>query len=337
VNNPRPAAILNGNATFDVVNGPSANTALTINGGITTNPANSAFGITKTGNGSLILADIPLFAANNNITVLNVPSAYNGPTKIVQGTLELAASDRIPNTSSLQMAGGTFHTAGFNETLASLQTMATSTIDLGTTSLATDTLQAGDSSGLHWTNGATLHVANWSGSTSGGGTDQILFPGVNSLNPNQLNQIVFDGSGFTHAQLIAVGGGVELVPTNTAPANVLLVGDVNQDTHVNVADISALMAALSDLTTYTNNLPLLAGWSSKAAEAIYLADVNYDDRITNTDIQALINHLANGGGSGSGSLTAVPEPASCALLALGGLMMGALQYRRRATSRRQSS
>ena len=36
-----PAAVLNGNATFDVANGPGVNTVLTINGGITTSPANS--------------------------------------------------------------------------------------------------------------------------------------------------------------------------------------------------------------------------------------------------------------------------------------------------------
>jgi hypothetical protein len=53
-------------------------------------------------------------------------------------------------------------------------------------------------------------------------------------------------------------------------------------------------------------------------------DVNQDGVINNLDVQALITYLVNGGtgdtgigGSGGGSLSAVPEPASILLLTLG--------------------
>jgi hypothetical protein len=179
-----------------------------------------------------------------------------------------------------------------------------------------EVFQFGDSSLNHWVNGTTLHIADWTGNaTSGGGLDQIVFPSVTSLNANELSQIVFDGSGFTHAKLIAVGGGAELVPTNTAPTGLVQYGDVNHDGHVNSADLLALEAALKNVSSYAG---------SDLSKAIYAADYNYDDVIDNFDLQFLINTLKAGGGS-----TAIPEPGSMVLLALGGLALASAPSRRR--------
>jgi hypothetical protein len=84
-------------------------------------------------------------------------------------------------------------------------------------------------------------------------------------------------------------------------------GDVNRDSHVDVADISALETALSDLDQYksTNSLTDLQLFN-------LVANVDGVGNVTNADIQALIILLANGGGGGS--VTAVPEPASLILL-----------------------
>src|SRR5262249_36169434 len=97
--------------------------------------------------------------------------------------------------------------------------------------------------------------------------------------------------------------------------------DVNQDSHVNIADVTAAMTALSNMTTYIAAHP---GFTQ--SDATFLLDANGDGKATNTDIQALINVRANGGGSES--LNAVPEPASWLLLCSGAIVL--LRWRVRA-------
>jgi hypothetical protein len=103
------------------------------------------------------------------------------------GEVQLGGSDRINDLASLNMAGGTFDTSGFSETVGalSLSTSVTSTFDLGT---GASIFHLATSSDRAW-NG-TLRITNWSGSTIGGGADQV-FLGSNA-------------SGLTSAQLAAV-------------------------------------------------------------------------------------------------------------------------------------
>jgi GH35 family endo-1,4-beta-xylanase len=89
-----------------------------------------------------------------------------------------------------------------------------------------------------------------------------------------------------------------------------LLGDVNRDGHVDAADISALMTALTDLKGYEGSLT--------DAQFAEVADLGKDGTVTNADLQGLIVYLANGGGA---SLTAVPEPSSLALAALAALLV----------------
>jgi len=51
------------------------------------------------------------------------------------------------------------------------------------------------------------------------------------------------------------------------------------------------------------------------AQLRLVADLTADNVVTNADLQGLLVLLANGGGSGGGSLTAVPEPNSWVLAA----------------------
>lgn len=86
-------------------------------------------------------------------------------------------------------------------------------------------------------------------------------------------------------------------------------GDLNLDASTSVTDIAALMSALSDLQKYQ------AAHNLTDDQTVALGDLDGDQRVTNADLQGLVNLLANAGGGGS--LTAVPEPAGWWLAAVG--------------------
>jgi hypothetical protein len=121
---------------------------------------------------------------------------------------------------------------------------------------------------------------------------------------NNLGQVAFTASFTDGSSGVFVSNAVALLP-----------GDINLDHDVNAADISAMMAALANLSDYQsmNNLT--------AQQLLQIADLTGDSKVTNVDLQRLLVDLANSAGTGGGSLTAVPEPASIALLAAGALIL----------------
>lgn len=111
-----------------------------------------------------------------------------------------------------------------------------------------------------------------------------------------------------------------------------LPGDINRDGHVNVADIAAMTSALADLSAYQSTHGP-GGGALSDPQLVQIGDLTGDGKFTNADLQALINLLANG--DGTGGLTAVPEPASWALLVFGGFVSMILVDRCRSTVRRR--
>jgi hypothetical protein len=85
-------------------------------------------------------------------------------------------------------------------------------------------------------------------------------------------------------------------------------GDANLDGARNIADVQTMLTALRDVTSYKTAQHLAN------ADVLALDDINADSKFTNTDVQALIVLLANGGG---GAIAPVPEPASWTLLVFG--------------------
>jgi T5SS/PEP-CTERM-associated repeat protein len=105
-------------------------------------------------------------------------------------------------------------------------------------------------------------------------------------------------------------------------------GDINRDTHVDIADVSALMTALSDLPTYQGSLT-----TTQLAE---IADLSGNNLVNNLDLQGLIVYLANNAGAlpapSGASMTAVPEPSSALLVLIGSAVMAAARRRQKSRS-----
>jgi hypothetical protein len=215
----------------------------------------------------------------------------------------LGASSALPNASNVVLAGGALAAAGFSDTVGTLSVAANSHLNVGS---GASVLHFNSSSALPWS--GTLTIDNWTGSLSGGGTDQIYFGSSNSsLTKTQLANIAFAGSGMLNSTLLPTG---ELVPGRT-----FVPGDFDRDNLLSVADIQAMLTALVDVSGYEADRNL------SASDLIALGDLNGDGRVDNADVQGLMITLANG--DGGGSLTAVPEPPAIllAILALKGLAM----------------
>ena len=104
-----------------------------------------------------------------------------------------------------------------------------------------------------------------------------------------------------NTSLLYTTGVLSVIDSNYVP------GDVNRDGVVTVADVAALMDALSDLNTYRSSHAGL----NDPQHLLEVADLNGDSQVTNADVQALSTLLANiAQGSGGGELAAVPEPAA---------------------------
>jgi Dockerin type I domain len=102
-----------------------------------------------------------------------------------------------------------------------------------------------------------------------------------------------------------------LTLTITGTVNLYAPGDFNLDHHVDAADLTPMMLALTDPSEYeTDN-----GVSPTTLSEI--GDVNGDGSITNADLQYLELELING----QGNNWVVPEPASHTLLGIGGLFL----------------
>jgi autotransporter-associated beta strand protein len=247
-------------------------------------------GLTKTGLGTLTLS---------NFT--GMPSNYNGPTTVNQGTLQMGYDNQVPTTSNLILGGGTFSGGGFNVTMGTVKVNSNSTLDLGFPMNShvdfPEVLSFADSHSQTWS--GILRISDWGGSLTGGGRDQVAFGGLSST--QLLSQIHFAGY-LTGAKFVSGSSG-EIVPNNTTH---LILGDVNQNQHVDAADILPFEQALANVSGYE------LAHSFDYADVEDIMDINGDGVVNNSDLQAFLSYLQGGNGSNS----SVPEPSSLLLLGL---------------------
>lgn len=161
--------------------------------------------LTVSGNANTYTGSTIVTAGTLNVNgTLSATSALS----ISGGTLQLGAADRINDSASVTMSGGTLDTAGFAENLGSFTLAGTAAIDLGN---GASVLRFLDSSGNapSWT--GTLSISNWSGTLTGGGTDQLFFgSNASGLTSEQLAMIQFiNPAGFDPgtygAQILSTG------------------------------------------------------------------------------------------------------------------------------------
>lgn len=132
------------------------------------------------------------------------------------------------------LAGGTLNAGGFSQGAAAtvgigaLTLTSTSVINL----LNTSVLHFADSSGAAWTASQILRIDNWSGSPTGGGTEQLIFGSTSTgLSTTQLGQIQFlDPAGFAAgtygATILSTGEVVPVPEPSTWIAGALALGAV---------------------------------------------------------------------------------------------------------------
>lgn len=147
-------------------------------------------------------------------------STYTGITTVSAGTLELGASNVLPNATGVVLQGGTLSTgatAGFSDIVGTLTLSGNGTIKLGT---GAHSLNFASSSSVIW--GAnTLTVNGWQGTSGTSGTEGKIFFGsvTGTLTAGQLSAVTF--TGYAPGAMLLSTGEMVPVPMTTLPIELI--------------------------------------------------------------------------------------------------------------------
>jgi autotransporter-associated beta strand protein len=259
---------------------------------------------TYTFSGGPIGGAASLMKSGAGTVVLGSPNTYAGSTIVSGGTLKLNAAGAISRQSAIELAGGTLNTGGFDQTFGTLKLSASSTLDLAS---GGSSVHFSASTGNAWT--GTLSIANW---VYGATHWYVGDGGAAGLTALQRSEIHF--ADFSSGASLVPSTG-EVVP---------LVGDTDQNGALESGDIAALLQGLTNRAAFKSARQASAPNFSDA-DVRFILDVNLDDKVDNTDIQALLYMLRPQPG---GSDNIVPEPPAWAICLPGAIAFAALWRRR---------
>jgi len=190
---------------------------------------NAAINVVKNGSNTWEISNtgnLYTGATTVNAGTLTVTGNINSSTalNVTGGTFAWGASDIV--TGPVNLSGGLLQTNDFSDSLGVLTLTGASQISMA--GAAGSIVAFGNSSSATWTAGGLLSILNWTGSVSGGGSDQILFDSVTpgqGITASQLSKIVFVDPNGNAGTYSAVFVGNEIVPGDLIPEpSVMLLG-----------------------------------------------------------------------------------------------------------------
>jgi autotransporter-associated beta strand protein len=285
--------------------------------------SNSAGNYLFSGSGSITGAATLTKSGAGVLTISNTNS-YTGATLVNGGTLAVNGSISfspitVNSTGALQgvgslgstimvASGGTLQPGNFFGATATPGTLTvTSAVTFNSGSSLNIVLQGALStkySQLHaqgsLTLGGTLNVSLSGFTPFAGNSFDILNWGSLTGVFSTVNLPTMNGRIAWNSSQLYTNGTLSITATYWA-------GDFDRNGHVDAADIPAMLSALVNLSGYESAKGLTS------AQLTLIGDCNGDGKVTNADVQALLNNLKSGGGS----TDAVPEPSTGFLALLG--------------------
>lgn len=208
---------------------------LTISSVISNAESSGAGSFTKAGTGTTVLNSASTYTGttfinggtlaldNNNTTTARLAGTTgivvnSGGTLLLTQSGGTASIDRININAGMTLNGGTFNTGGLSEHgtvannqagIGALTLQSSSIIDMGN---GNSIIAFANSSAQSWT--GTLSIYNWSGTQSGGGTDQLYFGTTSGgLTATQLGEInIYSDNGTTLLGIATILTDGEIVP-----------------------------------------------------------------------------------------------------------------------------